>query len=419
MPDRPVPDVNHSKIDPISVPTAEASAYTFGLVLRSRHATIGDLAAAIKHIEPISASLCAGRQDRAIQGLPAALMCASLGLFLGTAMDPRLTLALFAVLITPPMLLGVTALLAGPGGVTASASARPGRAEVAGIRGPGPRPGLAERPAAFTGPGTFFSVAALSAQYAWAVGYGQVGSVYHTVIAHWNGRVWQLVPSPNPPGSDTLDGVAVTSTTNAWAVGQSGNRSLILHWNGKSWRQVPSPAGGNLVSVAATSAANAWAVGIAGGHMLLEHWNGRSWRTVRSPVSSGQLYSVTATSAGDAWAVGSSDDQIVMLHWNGRSWRRVPAPNPKYGLLNAVTATSAGNAWAVGTIIPPGALVFDVLIEHWNGRSWGLDPVSQPPHCGCWLLGVGASSARNAWAVGSGSGLNQSLIMTWNGKAWQ
>lgn len=38
----------------------------------------------------------------------AALMCASLGLFLGTAMDPRLTLALFAVLITPLMWLGCT-----------------------------------------------------------------------------------------------------------------------------------------------------------------------------------------------------------------------------------------------------------------------------------------------------------------------
>ena len=36
----------------------------------------------------------------------AALMCASLGLFLGTAMDPRLAMALFAVLITPLMWLG-------------------------------------------------------------------------------------------------------------------------------------------------------------------------------------------------------------------------------------------------------------------------------------------------------------------------
>jgi hypothetical protein len=36
----------------------------------------------------------------------AALMCASLGLFLCTAMDPRLAMALFAVLITPLMWLG-------------------------------------------------------------------------------------------------------------------------------------------------------------------------------------------------------------------------------------------------------------------------------------------------------------------------
>jgi ABC-2 type transport system permease protein len=36
----------------------------------------------------------------------AALMCSSLGLFLGTAMDPRLTMALFAVLLTPLMWLG-------------------------------------------------------------------------------------------------------------------------------------------------------------------------------------------------------------------------------------------------------------------------------------------------------------------------
>jgi len=36
----------------------------------------------------------------------AALMCASLGLFLGTAIDPRLAMALFAVLITPLMWLG-------------------------------------------------------------------------------------------------------------------------------------------------------------------------------------------------------------------------------------------------------------------------------------------------------------------------
>lgn len=48
----------------VEVPTAETSAYMFGLVLQSRRGTTSDLAAAIKHIEPITASLCAQRADR-------------------------------------------------------------------------------------------------------------------------------------------------------------------------------------------------------------------------------------------------------------------------------------------------------------------------------------------------------------------
>ena len=52
------------------MPTSDESAYTFGLLLQSRRATIGDLATAIKHIEPITASLCAGRPDRAGSVVP-------------------------------------------------------------------------------------------------------------------------------------------------------------------------------------------------------------------------------------------------------------------------------------------------------------------------------------------------------------
>ncbi|MFC5752717.1 FadR/GntR family transcriptional regulator [Actinomadura rugatobispora] len=48
----------------VEVPTAETSAYTFGLVLQSRRTSISDLATAIEQIEPIAASLCAARADR-------------------------------------------------------------------------------------------------------------------------------------------------------------------------------------------------------------------------------------------------------------------------------------------------------------------------------------------------------------------
>jgi DNA-binding FadR family transcriptional regulator len=55
----------------VEVPTAETSAYMFGLVLQSRRGTVTDLAEAIKHIEPITASLCAARADRSKRVVPA------------------------------------------------------------------------------------------------------------------------------------------------------------------------------------------------------------------------------------------------------------------------------------------------------------------------------------------------------------
>lgn len=112
----------------------------------------------------------------------------------------------------------------------------------------------------------------------------------------------------------------------------------------------------------------------------------------------------------------------MILHWNGRSWRRVPAPDPKYGAINAVTATSASNAWAVGTISPPNSFLSDVLILRWNGHFWRRDPASQPRQCGCVLLGVGASSARNAWAVGLDQdhlGFTDIVIEHWAGQRWR
>jgi GntR family transcriptional repressor for pyruvate dehydrogenase complex len=55
----------------VEVPTAETSAYMFGLVLQSRRGRVDDLAEAIKHIEPIAASMCALREDRDVAVVPA------------------------------------------------------------------------------------------------------------------------------------------------------------------------------------------------------------------------------------------------------------------------------------------------------------------------------------------------------------
>lgn len=48
----------------VRAPTARSSAYMFGLVLQSRHVSLGDLADAIRNVEPLAAALCARRADR-------------------------------------------------------------------------------------------------------------------------------------------------------------------------------------------------------------------------------------------------------------------------------------------------------------------------------------------------------------------
>src|SRR5262249_23104650 len=81
------------------------------------------------------------------------------------------------------------------------------------------------------------------------------------------------------------------------------------------------------------------------------------------------------------------------------------------GTLAAVAATSARNAWAVGT-----AGASKPLIVHWNGSKWSSVPTGAPANS--FLHAVAASSATNAWALGeifTGSG--KTVILHWNGRA--
>src|SRR6266571_219814 len=106
------------------------------------------------------------------------------------------------------------------------------------------------------------------------------------------------VQPPSPPnGGNVLNGVAVRSPCNAWAVGNSlttvnNHRTLlsfIVHWDGASWTPSQNPGVGDLLgAVAAISATSAWAVGThldsnGAAHTLIEHWDGTSWTQVASP----------------------------------------------------------------------------------------------------------------------------------------
>jgi hypothetical protein len=87
-----------------------------------------------------------------------------------------------------------------------------------------------------------FGIAARSASDVWAVGARELSTHPRTLILHWTGTTWNIVPSPSPSASqDELLGVAVLSSSSAWAVGDQGDKTLIERWNGTTWTVQPSP----------------------------------------------------------------------------------------------------------------------------------------------------------------------------------
>lgn len=205
------------------------------------------------------------------------------------------------------------------------------------------------------------------------------------LIECWDGKAWQIIPSPLIPGlpeapTNILHSVVAISKNNAWATGVYNKGSqlqaeLIEHWDGKQWSivsgaSIPGSNNAWLYGVTACSANDVWAVGATigstGDTALAEHWNGQSWQLVQTPPVTTALKSVTCVPhSNQVWAVGEAG---AIERWDGTSWQVIASPSA--ATFTGVTALSATNAWVVGAQNGQG------LIEHWNGTSWNV--VSQP-----------------------------------------
>ncbi len=254
--------------------------------------------------------------------------------------------------------------------------------------------------------------------------------VPQTFVEHWDGASWAITPSPNANSTqrNTLGGVACTSASDCWAVGsytyydnsfpfpQPHSQTLIEHWNGAAWSIVASPntsptQNNSLSGVACTSGSDCWAVGDT-----IQHWNGTSWTIFTLPAS-GFLSAVTCVSGNDCWAVGGA----LIEHWNGASWSVVAEPGPEANpdSLGAVTCTSGSDCWAVGTRVS-GVEENQTLIEHWNGSAWAIVPSPNPDPRNSAFSGVACASASQCWAGGSyyDGTAERTSIAQWNGSAW-
>ena len=308
------------------------------------------------------------------------------------------------------------------------------------------------------------AVTVVAPRDAWAVGYAVVPQYSlapeRTLIEHWNGQRWQIVPSPSGktgnavPENGMLHAIAAASKNDIWAVGSYqarvggiGNENdnpLIEHWNGSDWQVIPaatspasrgpnSPSGnGKLNAIAVVSPTDIWAAGeslMPDGNTqlpLLEHWDGKQWSVVSSFPHTGwtMLNGLAAISARDIWVAGKNTTSTAYpglpAHWDGSRWALfITSPDVYgYGLLSA---SGPNDIWSLGTTLGTGSL----QVEHWDGQTWNMMPLprlSSAAVYDVYFSGIVAVTARNVWAVGTLriDGMEeQFLVLHWNGKTWQ
>jgi len=292
---------------------------------------------------------------------------------------------------------------------------------------------------------TLSSVAAISANDIWALGYSGSPVSPMTFTMHWNGTQWNVVPSPNVGlRRNMLMSVAAISSTDVWAVGYydfnaDKNRTLTMHWNGTQWSVVASPNTGEndaLHSVAARDG-TVWAVGNSNTYpsptrTLTMRRTGGQWHVISSPNPGpygATLNAVSVISSDDAWAVGiygsvTESYQALTLHWDGTQWSAVLSPvyRPYDNYLVSVYGIAAEDVWAVGYADlgsdPPNL----VIAQHWNGQEWTRLPVPVFGEFEQYLYTVTATGSNDVWAMGWYQDVQDasrgSLIIHWDGTGW-
>jgi len=290
-----------------------------------------------------------------------------------------------------------------------------------------------------------FAVTAVSANDVWASGLYYDGNSARTLTIHWDGSQWTQVPSPNATAqSNLLLYIKALATDNVWAVGYattptSTELTLIEHWDGTQWTIVPSPnpfpRGNRLYAISAVSSSDIWAVGYfvninnANSYdTLTEHWDGVQWSIVPSPnlhAQANQLRGVAALTSDDVWAAGLYGySHTLLLHWDGVQWRVVPTADPpgsNDNWFNAVLGIASNDVWFVGSYAV-GTGPNSTYVVHWNGIQLSTVPSPNLGPSTNDLYDIASVSPDDIWAVGyyccNSGGPSLTLAMHWDGVQW-
>jgi hypothetical protein len=268
-------------------------------------------------------------------------------------------------------------------------------------------------------------ISAASATDAWAVGayYPTAAGVLATLAEHFDGTRWTGYPLPNVGTEENvLLGVSMPSPGHAWAVGYYVNgkfqqHTLIEHFNGSSWSVVPSPnpsaAHNILYGVSAVSDTDVWAVGASektSGHWqaLVEHWNGATWQVVAIPEpgpNGNQLYAVQAVGPNNVYAVGQSaglhfPSDALIEHWNGHVWSVLPSPSDGSATALPLGLSATRSSLTVVGQQEPNGQVYTPYVASGAPHALALQSAPSATHSENDLFGVVSTGNGSAWAVG-------------------
>ncbi|MGZ5354566.1 MAG: hypothetical protein ACXWDS_06675, partial [Actinomycetota bacterium] len=184
-----------------------------------------------------------------------------------------------------------------------------------------------------------------------------------------------------------------------------------------------------LLGLTVLSSAEAWAVGGSGDPeaptaVLIERWDGTAWTAEEGPNPGSEineLRAVDAAEPNDVWAVGRTasgfGDRPLVLRYDGTAWTEVELPAEATGILTGVAAIASNDVWVVGFSGDPAASLERSVVLHWDGQIWSVvDPGRAVGTGRSALLGIEAIAPDDVWAVGSLH--NGPLMIHFDGDAW-
>lgn len=280
------------------------------------------------------------------------------------------------------------------------------------------------------GPAWLNGVVAVAADDVWAVGARWVPfragwmkrppwlvrrpGVIRTLIEHWDGSSWRVVPSPNigpatlvrtrfgkrvAASENQLLGIAAIAANDIWVVGKNafprrtsyGSKryfdvyrvsTLVEHWDGMRWTVGPRPR------------RLGWSfprsVPVLRSSELFLRWTGLGFTDV------------AAAPTGDLFAVAVLGTTGSVRRFSGSSWHPLPLHRPpplQPYLPRTVTTVGDDNPWSMGylsNVGSPSNLPLDAAAR-WDGSQWRL---AQLPTKGT-IQASAATSQNDVWVGGT------------------